>query len=101
MGSSEALSALVVDDDEFVRNLLLRQLSALGVKSLSCATEGDGARRALREQGPFQLIVCDLVMPGVDGIELLRDIAVLHPHAGVVLASSMDTRMLRSVEELA
>jgi EAL domain-containing protein (putative c-di-GMP-specific phosphodiesterase class I) len=91
---------LVVDDDEFVRLVLERQLTWLGAR-VSTARDGDGARRVLREQGRFDIVLCDLKMPGVDGVELLRDFAETQADAALVLMSSCDARTLAAAEQLA
>ncbi|MDP3857000.1 MAG: EAL domain-containing response regulator [Stagnimonas sp.] len=93
-------SALVVDDDEFVRDSLARQIRNLGAR-VWMAADGDAARQALREPGQFDLVVCDLKMPGVDGVELLRDLGELQPEAYLILISSVDAKTLQSVAELA
>jgi len=93
-------SVLVIDDDEFVRGVLARQLGVLGTR-VTTAHDGDSARQALREQGCFDIVLCDLKMPGVDGVELLRDFAHAHSGAALVLMSSCDARTLAAVEQLA
>jgi len=93
-------SVLVIDDDEFVRGVVVRQLLGLGSK-VSTACDGQTARDALRSQGPFDIVVSDLKLPGVDGVELLRDFAALQPTAALVLMSSVDAKTLSAVEQLA
>lgn len=91
---------LVVDDDDFVRLVVERQLTRLGAR-VSTAQDGGSARRAMREQGKFDIVLCDLKMPGVDGVELLRDFAQSQPEAALVLMSSCDARTLGAVEQIA
>jgi EAL domain-containing protein (putative c-di-GMP-specific phosphodiesterase class I) len=55
----------------------------------------------LREQGPFDIVISDLKLPGVDGIELLRDFAETQPTAALVVMSSVDAKTLAAVEQLA
>ena len=95
-----ARSVLVVDDDEFVRGVLSRQLAGLGARARS-AHDGESARRILQQEGPFDIVLCDLKMPGVDGVELLRDVAFARSGAALVLMSSCDARTLGAVEQLA
>jgi EAL domain-containing protein (putative c-di-GMP-specific phosphodiesterase class I)/FixJ family two-component response regulator len=94
-------AALVVDDDDFVRRLLIRQLTSLGFTRVEGAANGATARAHLAGAERLGLVICDLVMPDVDGVELIREIAQLQPQAPVVLVSRMDPKMLRSVEALA
>lgn len=93
-------SVLVIDDDEFVCAVLSRQLAGLGAR-VSTAHDGDSARQALRQQGAFDIVLCDLKMPGVDGIELLRSFAVAHGETALVLMSSCDAKTLAAAEQLA
>lgn len=60
---------LVVDDNEDSRELLSRQLAREGF-SVSVAADGEAALRSLRAQD-FDLVLLDVLMPGLDGIEVL------------------------------
>lgn len=95
------LSAMVVDDDEFVRGVLSRQMATLGVSRVAVAGDGGEAERLLRDQGPFDVILLDLMMPGVDGIEFLRSLARTRDPADLILTSSLDPKLLRTAESLA
>lgn len=61
---------LLVDDDAGLRDLLSRYLGREGFE-VKTAAEGVAARRAL-DHGHFDLIVLDLMMPGEDGLSLLK-----------------------------
>ncbi|MBK9654495.1 MAG: two-component system response regulator OmpR [Rhodanobacteraceae bacterium] len=61
---------LLVDDDAGLRDLLSRYLGREGFE-VKAAAEGVAARRAL-DQGHFDLIVLDLMLPGEDGLSLLK-----------------------------
>jgi EAL domain-containing protein (putative c-di-GMP-specific phosphodiesterase class I)/ActR/RegA family two-component response regulator len=95
------LSAMVVDDDELVRGVLRRQMSTLGASPVAVARDGGEAERVLREQGPFDVILLDLMMPGVDGIEFLRSLARNKEAPDLILTSSLDPKLLRTAESLA
>ena len=64
---------LVVDDQFTVRELQRSILSAAGY-TVETACDGREALDALATRGPFDLVVTDLLMPGMDGLELLRTI---------------------------
>jgi DNA-binding response OmpR family regulator len=68
----EASRVLVVDDDPLIRSMLRRYLTAEGF-AVTEATDGSGVRGAL-DQGPVQVVLLDLVMPGEDGLSLARQI---------------------------
>ena len=61
---------LLVDDDPGLRDLLTRYLAREGYE-VKAAAEGNAAKRAL-DQGHYDLIVLDLMLPGEDGLSLLR-----------------------------
>ncbi len=63
---------LVVEDDKFLRELLVRKLKIVGFK-ISTAADGQEALRKIKEELP-QLILLDLVLPGVDGFDVLKQI---------------------------
>lgn len=61
---------LLAEDEDSVRNFLVRALQRAGYEVVSCA-DGDSAVEAL-DDGPFDLLLTDIVMPGADGIEVAR-----------------------------
>ena len=63
---------LIVEDDKFLRELLVHKLETEGFKVLT-AIEGKEALKKIKEELP-QLILLDLVLPGIDGFEVLRQI---------------------------
>lgn len=81
---------LVVDDTEMNRDVLRRRLERLG-NSVELAEGGRAALRAVEERS-FDLILLDLLMPGVSGIEVLETLK-RHPdhrHTPVIVVSSLD-----------
>lgn len=94
------VSVLVVDDDDFVRSTLLRQLATLGVARSAGAASGEQAR-ALLAQATYDIVITDLQMPGEDGLQLLRSVAENQPQAAVILISGVDPRLLRAADDVA
>ncbi len=87
--SSEATSSrhvLVVDDDDAIRRLLVNQIRALGHPVRSAVDGQEGLAQALVEPHPA-LVVSDVQMPNMTGLELLRKVKSLDPHAQVVMVS--------------
>ena len=64
---------LLAEDDDSLRGFLARALERAGYEVISCA-DGDEAMLAL-DQGDWDLLLTDIVMPGVDGIEVARQAA--------------------------
>lgn len=66
----QEIKILVVDDEEPLRRLLKKELSRKGF-SVEAAPDGEAAL-ALLKTNPFDVILLDIVMPGVDGISLMK-----------------------------
>ena len=68
---------LLAEDDSSLRGFLTRALERAGHQVIDCEN-GDDAIDAL-EQGPYDLLLTDIVMPGADGIEVARVAAARQP----------------------
>ena len=68
----EKISILVIEDDKFLRELLVRKLGTSGFNVLF-AVDDEEALKKLKEKTP-QLILLDLVLPGIDGFDVLKHI---------------------------
>ncbi|MFA4909517.1 MAG: HD domain-containing phosphohydrolase [Desulfobacteria bacterium] len=79
---------LVVDDEAAIRRLLGEMLDMSGYK---CALAADAAeaRTFIRDQG-FDLILCDVNMPGESGLDLIRYVLAEHQETAVIMVSAVD-----------
>lgn len=78
---------LIVDDDEPVRSVFASCLST----RYSCVTASDAQEALVRlASEPFALVIADIQMPGLSGIELLRRIMEHFPDTAVIMASGID-----------
>ncbi|PIP16814.1 MAG: response regulator [Candidatus Portnoybacteria bacterium CG23_combo_of_CG06-09_8_20_14_all_37_13] len=66
------IKVLIVEDDRFLRELLIRKLEGQGF-IISTAVEGKEVLSKAKEELP-QLILLDLILPGIDGFEVLKQI---------------------------
>ncbi len=101
LSKASAHRVLVIDDDEFICRALESQLRAAGISDLTITSNGPEAVRLLNESKMYTLIISDLSIPKVDGIQLLRLISVRQTEAAVVLISASGRRLLASAEDLA
>jgi len=94
---------MVVDDDPVIVKLLQRILQDAGAKSILTATNGIEAIDALTNtNNAFDIILCDLNMPEMDGIEFLNRVANENKFDGaILLLSGEDDRMLQTAYDLA
>jgi len=65
----EARKILLVEDESFVRNVACEILEAEGYEVLAART-GAEAINLFKQKGPIQLLVTDMVMPGMNGRDL-------------------------------
>jgi PAS domain S-box-containing protein len=85
LGGSETV--LLVEDEESVRQLVRETLEAKGYKVLE-ADQGDAALRiASTHQGAIDMLITDVVMPGMSGRELARQLSTSHPQTKVLYLS--------------
>ena len=99
---SGSLSVLVVDDDDLQRQFLARLLARAGIGPLFWATNGRAALEAFREeQQPIDVVVCDLLMPEMDGIEFLKQISSEGYTPSIVISSGADEDTQREMETVA
>ncbi len=80
---------LVADDDEIARDVVLSLLSNEGYSVVS-AVDGLDALRMLRME-EINLVITDLIMPGADGIEVLKYAIRSNPDIAVVLLTAYGT----------
>jgi CheY-like chemotaxis protein len=79
------LRILVVEDDAMVRRIIVRALTNVcpGVRS---AESGEHALNALAQQ-PFDVIISDLKMPGINGLDVLEQARKLQPQLALVITT--------------
>ena len=80
---NDKANILIVDDEEVVRLSHLRSLADNGCAA-EVAGDGDEALRVM-EQHPFDVVLLDLSMPGLDGMDVLKTIKSRWPDSEVVI----------------
>ena len=90
---------LVVDDEPQIRDLLKRFLTLRGYK-VRVASDGQQALTMVEQEAP-QLIVLDVYMPGINGVEVLRQLRRRKFTGGVILLTgSQDDKLLQEALDL-
>jgi CheY-like chemotaxis protein len=88
---------LVVDDEEAVSRLVARFLTHLGYTVLQAASGEEAMALVRLRQPPVDLVLSDVVMPGMDGTELARLVLSECPGPGVVLMTGQLPREIERV----
>ena len=92
-----SLRVLAIDDHAVILKTLKVVLGGLGITDIDEALSVDAAEVLIREAPAYDVIFCDLNLPGRDGIEFLRGMPQLAGRTAVVLLSGEDERILQSV----
>jgi CheY-like chemotaxis protein len=80
-------TVLVVEDAEAVRNLVTRVLESFGYTVLAAENGAKALELAKSTERSIDLIFTDVVMPGMNGRELVEEIEVLQPQARILFSS--------------
>jgi len=97
----DQLCFLVVEDHDFQRRTTVRMLESLGAKSVHEAPEGRVALAIIQDPTrPVDIVICDLDMPGMDGMEFIRHLGASGLPVSVILASALERNLVASVETM-
>ena len=81
---------LIVDDEPYICQLLARYLAADGYECIT-ALNGEDALKFL-ESDKFQLLITDIMMPGMSGVDLLNIVRTLYPDLAVMMVTAVNDR---------
>ena len=96
------LSILVVDDDYITHKVTALLLDDMGFHNVHSALSGERGLEILGEQDEaIDVVICDLNMPGMDGVEFTRLLSKRDFDGSLILISGEDIRILKTVEKLA
>ena len=91
-------SVLVVEDHDFQRRTVVQLLRGIGVGMVADAASGAGALQVLESGDVPDIIICDIDMPGMDGVEFVERVAESNLACGLVIASGLESNVLHAVE---
>lgn len=98
-----SLNFLVVDDDALLRRTTRNMLRALNVGTVLEAENGHSALEKVdsASEVSIDIVICDLNMPGMDGMAFLRHLGEMRSSVSVILMSSHDDSLLSTVQNMA
>jgi two-component system chemotaxis response regulator CheY len=80
----DKIRALIVDDSSVMRKIVERSLRQAGVDLEKVSEASNGAEAlAVLEGGPVDVILCDINMPVMDGLEFVRKVATMESAKGI------------------
>jgi two-component system cell cycle sensor histidine kinase/response regulator CckA len=88
-------TVLVVEDAEPLRRLICEALSASGCKVLS-APDGQEALRVVRREGSVDLLLTDVIMPGMNGTVLAKQVRSLRPRTKILYMTGYSGEFVRA-----
>jgi len=87
--SRSGLRALIVEDDSQIARLIEATLSQLGISVITMATDGvQAVKRLDSAKQDFSFVVCDWMMPNMDGLEFLELFRKRHPDIPFVMLTA-------------
>jgi CheY-like chemotaxis protein len=89
---------LIVEDDESVRTLAARALERLGHKVDAACDGAEGLDRIHQARGCYDLVVSDIRMPEMDGIEMAQNAARAYPGLPILLMTGYADQRERAEE---
>ena len=99
-GEFSDYSVVVVEDHDFQRRTVVQLLRNLGVGTVADAPNGTEALEVLQAGAIPDIIICDIDMPGMDGVEFVARVAERNLACAMVIASGLEAKVLRAVEAI-
>lgn len=100
-GKLSDLSVLIIEDHDFQRIVAEQTVSGIGVNKLFVAANGQQALGVLDRSGAMDIVICDLQMPQMDGIQFIRHVAEKQLAKSLIILSALDSNLTRTVEDMA
>lgn len=101
MQAYKALSVLIIDDESFMLKILRHILRQLGISAVTAVESGEDALRLFDAGDVPELILLDINMPSIDGVEFIRSLATVDYKGSLILVSGETERALEAVKKLA
>ena len=98
---NRTMKILILDDDAFMIQLMATMLERLGYDRIKTAERGADALECISsaDSAP-DLVLCDLIMPEMDGLEFARNLVTQRYNGALIIVSGADHRILESAQKL-
>lgn len=97
----DKIKILILEDHAVTRYMLVLALQRLGHHQLYCAEDGEQAFALLQSEGAFDVLICDIQMTGVDGLEFLRHARERGTVEALIIASGIEADLRLAIRQLA
>ena len=78
---------LVVDDEEPIRQMLKKSLTYIGFQVLEASSGKEGIELYVRHRSDIRAVILDVIMPGMDGVAVYRELQKIDPEVTVIISS--------------
>lgn len=95
-----SLRVLVLEDHLFQRSVAVNLLKKMGCGEVLEASNGTEALAVLQETGSVDVVVCDLQMDGMDGLEFIQRISATGQVGAIIVSSGLPGDMRRTVSQM-
>jgi DNA-binding NtrC family response regulator len=86
MPKKEPATILIVDDDPIILDIVEEQVSYFGYQTIAVSC-GKAALKEAEKHARIDLLLTDIIMPGMDGVDLARQLIAFHPETRVLFMS--------------
>lgn len=91
-GAARSLSILIVDDEPAIREVFTRFLGRRGHDVAACGSAEEGLRVVRARGASFDVVVTDLILPDMTGLDLARGLKEMNSEAQVILLTGEPNR---------
>lgn len=96
----EMKKILLAEDDDLVRKLMAKTLSRMGYMLIPAVDGQDAVAQFITHRQEIQLLVLDLIMPKMNGVEALNEIRKLQPEIKAIFCSACPETLLQARDSL-
>ncbi|MBU8920604.1 MAG: response regulator [Bacteroidales bacterium] len=87
-------TVLIIDDEPMILDIGYEMLEKLGYKVITAGGADRGMEYFIEKKKEIDIVLLDIIMPGIDGKEVLREIRIIRPDVPVILSSGYDKSVL-------